>query len=173
MAGWSERIAMLFANQRGKLERMLTRRTGNQDLAGDLVQEAFARLLALGAPPQERSVEDDTRLLFSIARNAAIDHGRVTRNRGRLLERAAPEQLAAPPPSPAAGLDARRALAAMDEALAALPARTREIFLLRRVDGLSHDQIARRLNVSVSTVEKHLVKAIRHCQARVWRHLDQ
>lgn len=172
LAGWTDRIAELFAAHRGRLERALTRRTGNSDTAGELVQEAFVRLLADGAPDQVRSLEEDTRLLYAIARNAAIDHGRVARRRSELLGSLVAEQFPTETPSPAAALGARRAMTALDDALESLPPRTRQVFLLRRVHGLSHSEIAAALDMSVSAVGKHLLRAMRHCQSRVHRHLD-
>jgi RNA polymerase sigma factor (sigma-70 family) len=47
-----------------------------------------------------------------------------------------------------------------------LPERTRQIFVLRRLEGLSYFEIGRRLGVSVSAVEKHMQRAVRHLAAR-------
>ena len=44
-----------------------------------------------------------------------------------------------------------------------LGARTREIFLMAQLDGLSYVEIGRRLDVSVTTVKKHAVRALTHC----------
>ena len=48
-------------------------------------------------------------------------------------------------------------------AVAALPEQCRRVYLLRKVYGLTHKEIALRLGLSVSTVEKHLVKGVRRC----------
>jgi RNA polymerase sigma factor (sigma-70 family) len=42
-----------------------------------------------------------------------------------------------------------------------LPHKCREVFLLSRINNLSHQAIAEKLNISVSTVEKHIVKALK------------
>lgn len=47
-------------------------------------------------------------------------------------------------------------------ALLSLPERTRTVFILRRLEGCKHRDIASRLGISVSAVEKHMVKAITH-----------
>ena len=47
-------------------------------------------------------------------------------------------------------------------ALNALPDRTRQVFVLCRVEGMRHRTVARRLGVSVSSVDKHMMKAIAH-----------
>jgi RNA polymerase sigma-70 factor (ECF subfamily) len=46
-----------------------------------------------------------------------------------------------------------------------MPERTRAIFLLKRLDGLRHQAIATQLGISVSAVEKHMVRAIEHLMA--------
>ena len=51
--------------------------------------------------------------------------------------------------------------AAMD-ALRTLPARTRTVFLLNRIDGHRYKEIGIQLGISVSAVEKHMVRAVRH-----------
>jgi RNA polymerase sigma-70 factor (ECF subfamily) len=48
-----------------------------------------------------------------------------------------------------------------------LPARTRDVFVLRRLEGLPYNEIAKRLGLSVSAVEKHMLRATRHLVARV------
>ena len=52
-------------------------------------------------------------------------------------------------------------------ALMKLPERTRAVFLLRRLEGMSYSEIAIRLGVSVSAAEKHMLRAVRHLLANV------
>ena len=49
-------------------------------------------------------------------------------------------------------------MATLDE----LPERTRQVFVLCRVEGIRQKNVARRLGVSVSAVEKHMIRAIAH-----------
>ena len=49
----------------------------------------------------------------------------------------------------------------IQEALAALPGRCREVFLLNRFEGLRYQEIAERLGISVKTVEAQISKALR------------
>lgn len=58
-------------------------------------------------------------------------------------------------------LSARQELQRLADAIAGLPPRCREVFVLRKVDGLSQRQVAHRTGLSESTVEKHVGKAIR------------
>jgi RNA polymerase sigma factor (sigma-70 family) len=56
-------------------------------------------------------------------------------------------------------LAARERLQKVLAALESLGPRTREIFLLHRLDGLKYREIASQLGITVSAVEKHIAKA--------------
>ena len=56
----------------------------------------------------------------------------------------------------------RERLARATAALLELPERTRVIFVLRRLEGMKYLDIAARLNISVSAVEKHMERAVAH-----------
>ncbi|MDI1296884.1 MAG: sigma-70 family RNA polymerase sigma factor, partial [bacterium] len=62
-------------------------------------------------------------------------------------------------------LAGREALKTALAALERLPERTRTIFVLRRLEGMRYLEIARRLGLSVSAVEKHMVRAVAHLAA--------
>jgi len=57
------------------------------------------------------------------------------------------------------------ALVRIDAMLDGLSAKARSAFLLSRLDGLSYREIAKQLGVSLSSVEKYMASAIRHCLA--------
>lgn len=69
-------------------------------------------------------------------------------------------------------LSGREDLDAAAAALLSLPERTRTVFVLRRLEGYSYREIAGHLGISVSAVEKHLVKAIRHLSTEMEKRLD-
>jgi RNA polymerase sigma factor (sigma-70 family) len=167
MASWTDTLAALFAAHRARLEAVVTRRSGDRGAAPDLVQEAFARVLKSGSAG---SAEADTRILYAVARNAAIDHRLTQVRRARALDAMVPEQLSAPAPGAEQDLAGRDALRALDAALEELSDRSKEIFILCRVQGVPQAEAARRLGISLSAVEKHLVRALRHCQARLAAH---
>ena len=64
-------------------------------------------------------------------------------------------------------MDRNQRLDLLQRALAELPAACRDCFLLRKLEGLSHPEIAERLGVSRSMVEKHIVNAMKHCRVRL------
>ena len=170
MSNWRKKISYLFQAHHRQLESLVRKRVGSADTAADLVQDVFLRTLAAGP---RASDEDDRRVLYASARNAAIEHHRTHRRRSEIISSLVSEQLVAPSASPEAGLQARQTLAVLEETLNQLSPRCREIFILRRVDGLSNEEIARKQGISVNSVEKHISRALRHCQARLAEHLRE
>jgi RNA polymerase sigma factor (sigma-70 family) len=99
---------------------------------------------------------------------ATIGHGLVVDHvRRRELERAYLEAIAHLPepeaPSPEVRLLLLETLARIDALLDGLTPKARTAFLLSRLEGLSYPEIAERLGVSLSSVEKYMAAAVRHC----------
>jgi RNA polymerase sigma-70 factor (ECF subfamily) len=170
MSSWREKIGSLFLANHRQLESLVRKSVGNGDVAADLVQDVFTRALAAGPRASE---EDDRRVLRVSARNAAVEHHRIERRRARIMASMLPEQMVTAAPSPEAGLEAKQTLCALDEALCQLSPRCRDIFILRRVEGLSNEEIAHRHGISVNSVEKHIARALRHCQTSLACHLRE
>lgn len=170
MSGWRKRIGSLFLAHHRQLESLVRKTVGSADTAAELVQDVFARALAAGP---RHSEDDDRRVLYASARNAAIEHYRSQKRRSGIMSSLLPEQLVMPLPSPEAGVHARQTLSALDDALSQLSPRCREIFILRRVEGLSNDEIASRHGISVNSVEKHIARALRHCQTCLAEHFRE
>jgi RNA polymerase sigma-70 factor (ECF subfamily) len=72
-------------------------------------------------------------------------------------------------PSPEQTMLARDELQRVQRAIEALPRQTRTAFVLRRVEGLSQAEIARRMNLSEHTVEKHIARGIKTLLAQFGR----
>ncbi|PWR21665.1 RNA polymerase subunit sigma-70 [Zavarzinia compransoris] len=148
---------MLFLAHGRELQRYLSRWLRDADTAADLTQETFLRFVETGPA----AVLQDRSYLFQTARNLAIDHQRqADRRRTDLTDPDVIGTLAADQPSPEAVVAARRELQRLDALLDGLPRRTREIFLLNKVEGLSYTEVASALGISESSVQKHLAKAL-------------
>ncbi|WP_395666067.1 RNA polymerase sigma factor [Methylocella sp.] len=166
---WRATLGRLFAQHRARMEAIVARRVRDRDVAADIVQDVFANVLQSGG---RGSPEADTRLLYAAARNAAIDRSLMSARRRRLLGRVLPEQIAAPQPESGAEIEGREAVAALDRALGELSPRARTIFLMHRIDGAPHAEIAAAMEISVSAVEKSLARTLRHCQERLKPHRE-
>ncbi len=152
-------IQTLYTHHHGWLCGWLRKRLGCCDHAADLAQDTFIRVLV-----QRKAVElrEPRAYLSSIARSLMIDMFRR-----RALEQAYLETLAALPEaqdiSPETRMVIIETLLEIDQMLDGLGARTREIFLMAQLDGLSYVQIARQLDLSINTVKKHAARALLHC----------
>lgn len=160
-----DQVERLFLRYRGEIHLFLSRRLANPELAGDLTQETFARLL--GADAAE-TIGNVRAWLYRTAHRLAIDHGRKQRRqRTCSLPDEALGALRDEAPSSETRAADRQALRALQVALDELPELTREVFRLARVEGFSYAETAQRLAISESSVQKHLARALRHAVARV------
>lgn len=134
--------------------------------ADEALQTLAERLINPGA-----AVPAARPYLRRAARNAAIDLWRSEHCRAEHEARFSREQPAFDARTPERAALAREKLAALLAALEALPALTQEIFLLHHAKGHTQSDIAACLKLHVSTVEKRLAKARRHCMERLSAYL--
>lgn len=133
----------------------------------DLLQETYTRLLDL--PAERRAgIQSVQAFALTTARNVAIDWAR----RRRIVPIDFVEDLGALSVSDDGTrvdeiVHAHQELVRIAEAVAELPKRCAEVFTLRRVYGWSQREIAEHFGISISTVENHLVKAVRRCAQRM------
>jgi RNA polymerase sigma-70 factor (ECF subfamily) len=156
-----DRIDHLFRAQAPRLLRFLTRHVGGRDEAADLVQESFLRLVR--STSHQPLPQNPEAYLRRIARNLVLDRAKHSGVQGRHGHAPLDEEMIADPgPGPAEILEAQDMLGRYELALTGLRPKTRRIFLLHRRDGLTYGQIAQETGLSVSGVEKHMMKAIAH-----------
>ena len=122
----------------------------------NLAAESLAR--AYGAPDFER-ITSGRAYLFTTARNLLMDA--LRRETIVSLDLVADLDLMSAGDSLDASLAARDELRRLNAVVAALPVQCRRVFVLRRVLDYAPSEIAARMGLSVSTVEKHLAKAMK------------
>ncbi|MDF3057064.1 MAG: polymerase subunit sigma-24 [Rariglobus sp.] len=146
-----------------KLKNFLGRSVGCRHEADDLTQETYLRALRWD---QQTRIERGESVLYRIARNLLVDRARRRSRRPENLPLdATPGTTARTFTCPARSADAAERLRLVRAAIAALPPRCREVFILNRFGGLAYADIADRLGLSPSTVEKHMIKALAACHA--------
>jgi RNA polymerase sigma-70 factor (ECF subfamily) len=151
----------IFKAEQSQLQRLVRRLTGNPHTAEDVVHDTFIKLM-------HRDVgQCDVGLVVTTARNLARDAMRAERVRTSYAESVSHEQVHGGVVGPEDAVASRMDLDALLRALEALPRRTQRILLLSKVDGMTYPQIARGLDISVSTVEKEMISALEFC--RNWR----
>lgn len=120
-----------------------------------MVAEVMARAYAT---ENWNNVTTGRAYLFTIARNLIIDNAR--RDKVVSFETIADLELLQAENSVEAQLHAREALRQIEAIVETLPPQCRRVFVLRRIHERSMIEIAAEMSLSVSTVEKHLAKAI-------------
>lgn len=158
-------VFRMFEKHKASLLRVIRNHVGAHGDAEDVLQEAFLRAYAAEL---KRGVEHPKAFLFQVARNTAIGELRRARTSPmdgtvELDAETLPYDTAATDASEV--LESRRKLRAFTMAVVKLPPRCRRAFLLRRMDGLSYRQIANRMGISVSAVEKHVAIGLYRCHA--------
>lgn len=133
-----------------ELLSFLSTRLGNRQAAEDVAHDAYLRVLERSDTQQ---IEHPRAFLYRTALNLVIDRHRRSRLRQceplEVLDLDERWHTAAP----TSNLQQDQRLALMRKALDELSKPCRESFLLRKLDGLSHQQIAERLGISRSLVE--------------------
>lgn len=163
-------IAAYFEH-RDALGRFLQARIGASGDVEDLLQDLYLKVAALD-PATE--VRENRAFLYRLASNQMMDRWRsgqrsVARDAAwRLANHAVgPIEDMADAPSAETIVAGRQKLAALTAAVARLPDKTRKVFTLHKFDGLSYAEVATRLGISRSSVEKHMMDALRVLAAKV------
>ncbi|WP_394560014.1 sigma-70 family RNA polymerase sigma factor [Aquipseudomonas alcaligenes] len=155
----SAQLDALYRTHHGWLRGWLRQRLNNSADAADLAQDTFVRVLLARTAG---SLKEPRHYLATVARGLVIDL-----YRRRSLEQTYLEVLASQPeryePSAEVRAEIIDSLLAIDRLLDGLGTRSRAIFLAVQLDGLSYEKAAVRVGVSVTTVRKHLAKALLHC----------
>lgn len=148
---------------RAPLTGYFRRRVRQQDDVSDLVQEVFVRLTSRGSFDD---IDNMRGYVFQVAASVLADRQRrrTVRHQDAHVE-FDPERMGEPDIGPDRILAGREALRTALAALDRMPERTRTIFVLRRLEGMRYIEIAARLGLSVSAVEKHMVRAVEHLAA--------
>jgi len=161
-----------YLRKRPDLVRFFTLRTGSAAMAEDVVQDLFLKIREMDPPEDLRSAEA---FLYRVGSNLMLDRVKQqkrqaarddTWNRESVGE--GPEPAAPDPPADEA-MASRQRLQRLLAGVERLPPQVAAAFRLHKFDGLSHAEVAQRLGVSRSSVEKYIMTALRTLMAEVER----
>lgn len=163
MGNPGDRYLLEALESEGVLRAYLFRFVRNSADVDELLQETYARLLS-ASPKDGAEVRSVRALALTIARNVALDW---LRHRDVVPIELVSDLAALDVLDEKAQVDeivnAHQELNLLSEVVADLPKRIRQAFTLRRVYGLSQQEIASRMGISDKTVEQLLVRAVRRC----------
>jgi RNA polymerase sigma-70 factor (ECF subfamily) len=165
-------ILTAYLENEAALKRFLRRFLGRVlscDMVDDLAQETFLRAYAAEAL---EDIASPRAFLFKVARNLALnERAKMSSATTDALEDFA--GTAVLEDNSRSSVDdqiaARQQARALAEAIAGLPPQCARVFVLRKVHGLSYHEIAQRLNISVSTAEKHVALGLLRCTDQLRR----
>ena len=165
--GDAARTALAILSQRARpgLLRYFQRRGLPAADAEDAVQDVFLRL---SRRPEVVLPEHGQAYMFETAASVAIDRHRRGQARRETQHTSYDEALhAVPDHAVDRVVEGRQELERLADGLRQLPERTRNVVLLARLERMTHPSIAKRLGISVSTVERLLAKGMAHLATRL------
>ena len=143
----------LFQKLYPSLFRYLQRLTGDADVADDIAQEAFMRLLRQSLPEAEVRP-----WLFTVAMNLVRDHARKVERRSRLLTTA--PALVSSTPLPDEAVEHSEQIGSVRAVLEQLSVRDQQLLLMRE-EGFKYEEIARVIGVAPASVGTLIARALR------------
>ena len=161
-------VSTAFLENYAFLKRFLARFFSNRQDIEDVAQEAYLRAYVA---EQQKEIEQPKAYLFRIAKNLALTE--LTRKSKKItdyLEECGASVVIECAAAADSDVEAQQTLGLYCDAVAALPEKCRQVFLLRKVHGLAHKEIAERMSLSVSSVEKYLLRGILECEAFMQEH---
>ena len=153
-------VNLLYRAHHGWLHGWLRAKLGNSFDAADLAQDTFVRVLR--HRHELDALREPRAYLTTIAKRLLLNH-----HRRRSVEQAYMEALALMPEALAPSAEQRliilETLQEIEEMLAGLSLPARQAFLMAQLEGLSHAEIASRLDVSLRTVHRYITKGLEQC----------
>jgi RNA polymerase sigma factor (sigma-70 family) len=161
-----------YLERRQDLVRYFRLRLRSEEAAEDLVQDIFVKITSMPA----EGIENPAGFLFRLGTNLMLDQ---IKQRGRAGRRDAEwrdanttasgrEEISESSPADVV-VDARQRLAAIIEVVRDLPAPVQEAFRLHKLEGLTHAETAKAMNLSRSSVEKYMMLCLKRILAKVGR----
>ena len=154
-----ELINQLYKDNYGRIYRFFLKRLGSSEDAADAAQEVFKRFIGRN---RVATLDSPAGYLWRITHNLIKEIRRTFTIRSRWMSPPTEDadEYASMAPGPEEALQERQMMEGILRALNKLPARSKEVFILHRFKGLSHKEIAIKLNISPKTVENHMVNAL-------------
>jgi RNA polymerase sigma factor (sigma-70 family) len=163
-------LLRVYLEKRETLVRVFSKSLRDSALAEDIIQDMYVKIANFEG---DYAIDNPTGFLFRMANNLYLN-----RLRSQTSEKARNNawhdmnqshiggEVVDETPGAEAGIAGRQTLQSLLAALRELPEKTQAIFRLHKFEGLSQPQVAARLDISISSVEKHLSLALRHLMSR-------
>lgn len=159
----------LYFKYSGQIYSKMLRLTKCEETSKEILQELFLKIW------EKRTQIDPTKpfnaYLFKIAQNLMYDHFRKVARDKILIENLVSSAAMYYHHSEESGVYEER-LECINKAIEQLPAVRRQVFKLRKIEGKSYEEIASLMEISISTISDHMVKANRTIKKHLQIHGD-
>lgn len=166
----SENIQSIYMGLRSSLARAVMGLVPPREVE-DIVQETYVRVCQIKRPDEIRQPRS---YLFRTARNLALDY--LKRSDNKLTDGMDEEDMNSlidhnkGDDSTFDQVASNQEFALFCEAVRHLPVKCRRVFVMKKVYGYSQIEIAKQLNISIGTVEKHISQGIKRCAYFMQQH---
>jgi len=151
----------VFNSMYAPVKNFIFYKTGDMEVAEDIAQDAFVKLWEKKEDVRKESVKS---LLYTIAGNLCknrFEHQRV------VFEFAKNYTSATDSASPEFEMELKEFSEKLERAIGGLKEKERVVFLMNRIDGLTYNEIASNLGLSVKAIEKRMKKALEELKQTV------
>lgn len=163
-------LQKLFLQYAREIEGFLTIRYPRENDLSDIVQESFLRLSQSNEP---EAIQNPRAYLYQTAINITIDRYRWRENRCMVTD--SEDYLASVPTqnhTPEHQYQVRQQLQHFEAMLQKLPELQRHTFILYRIHGCSHAEIARRLDISVRCSQRYVMLTMQYLDDQLQHNSD-
>jgi RNA polymerase sigma factor (sigma-70 family) len=155
-------LSAVFVEHQSALKRFMAKFFSRPQDVDDIAQETYLR--AFDAEKGGEVLRTPKAFLFRVAKNVALNElTRKSRMLTDYIEDSISPDVIGEEDSAEDRVLAQEKLSMFCSAVATLPMQCRRAFLMRKVYGFSHQEIAERMGISVSTVEKHVASGLLRC----------
>jgi RNA polymerase sigma factor (sigma-70 family) len=153
-------LVVEYMSFKARLRRLVARIVKPHDI-DDILQETFVRAYAAA---QKTEIRHPRSFMLKTARNLALNHVSSAYNKRVQIEDFSTSDVYLSTGSVESDVDSNERFLAFCRAVRDLPQQCRRVFILSKVYGLSQREIAEYLEISESTVEKHIAKGLLLCR---------
>ncbi len=159
-------LAQLATGRGEQLRRFLKPRVRNASDIPDIIQEVYLRLLRV---PSQQTIRAPEAYIYTVTRHVLQQYSlkQALHQGAQPLEDVLAEADASVESDPLLEAAAQECLEELDQALSQMPPKVQATFLFVRRDGLSMEEIGRKLGISVPMAKKYLVKALASFRKRL------
>jgi len=168
--GDEKAFAEIFHRYKFKLYGFIYRLTQSQEMAEDIVQETFLRLWK--NRDQLSNIEHLSSYIFRMAQNQAMTSFKRMAMETMIIRQLLTGEKEFAPSTPESELALKEMEALFRKAIDNLPPQQKKVYLLSREEGLKHEEIAERLQISRGTVKNHMIQLLRTLRSQLEKNLD-